>query len=80
MEMFDALALAVLAKANRTDSIRRRNDTCKGNSSGNTIKKDKIQLELDENASQEERSKLLLEFQHRYSIYLNLCPFMFHGI
>jgi len=73
MEMFDALALAVLAKANRNDSIRKKENTCKTNSSDKTIKKDDIQLELDENASQEERSKLLLEFQHRYSIYLNLC-------
>jgi hypothetical protein len=40
------------------------------------IRKDNIRLELDEDKSQEERRRLLLEFQKKYTflnIHLNLC-------
>jgi len=41
------------------------------------IRKNNIRLELDTNKSQEERRRLLLDFQKKYAflnIHLNLCP------
>jgi hypothetical protein len=72
LELEELLMKLKLGEKKVSIKVLEKEDTYEISSLDEVIKENDIELELDENASQEERSKLLLEFQQRYSIYLNL--------